>query len=82
MRSTFIPDQIISSLLGRGISHWEITGGYTGERRHMLLCILYRPQVVELKQVVGEVDKDAFMLIAEAHQALGYGFAPLPRSRG
>lgn len=67
--------------LGRGVSHWEITGGYTGQKRSMLLCTIYRPQVNDVKRVVADVDPQAFVIIGDAHQALGFGFIPL-RTKG
>ena len=67
--------------LGRGVSHWEITGGYTGQQRSMLLCTIYRPQVNDVKRIVADVDSRAFVIIGDAHQALGFGFIPL-RSKG
>lgn len=76
------PDEMVPALmdgLGRGISRWEITGGYTGDQRAMLLCIIYRPQVTELKRIVGDIDSNAFVVIGNAHQALGSGFVPLTR---
>jgi uncharacterized membrane-anchored protein YitT (DUF2179 family) len=63
--------------LGRGVSQWPITGGYTGETHAMLICTIYRPQVNDLKRVVGEVDPHAFVTIGVAHQAFGTGFMPL-----
>ena len=63
--------------LGRGVSHWEITGGYTGQQRTMLLCTIYRPQVNDVKRIVANVDSKAFVIIGDAHQALGFGFVPL-----
>lgn len=74
------PDAIAQALiqvLGRGVSQWQITGAYTGEAHTMLLCTVYRPQVNDLKQVVAETDKQAFVVIGTAHQALGQGFMPL-----
>ncbi len=65
--------------LGRGVSQWEITGGYTGHNHSMIFCTIYRPQVNELKRVVAEVDKKAFVVIGTAHQALGFGFTPLSK---
>ena len=67
--------------LGRGVSHWEITGGYTGQPRTMLLCTIYRPQVNDVKRIVADVDSRAFVIIGDAHQALGFGFIPL-RTKG
>jgi uncharacterized membrane-anchored protein YitT (DUF2179 family) len=63
--------------LGRGVSQWQITGAYTGEAHAMLICTIYRPQVNDLKQIVGSVDPTAFVTIGIAHQAFGAGFGPL-----
>ena len=38
--------------LNRGVSIWEITGGYTGKKRAMVFCTVNRAQIFELKQVV------------------------------
>ncbi len=86
-RTAFIvttrPNEMIAALdlhLGRGSSHWEILGGYTGEPRTMVLCTIYRPQVNDLKRIVGEVDEHAFVTIGIAQQALGEGFTDLRRA--
>jgi uncharacterized membrane-anchored protein YitT (DUF2179 family) len=74
------PDKVARALidgLGRGVSQWEITGAYTGQSHTMLLCTVYRPQVNELKELVAESDREAFVTIGTAHQALGFGFSPL-----
>jgi uncharacterized membrane-anchored protein YitT (DUF2179 family) len=74
------PQEVSQALidgLQRGVSHWEITGAYTGRRRYMLLCTVYRPQVRELKDIVARTDREAFVIIGVAHQALGFGFRPL-----
>jgi uncharacterized membrane-anchored protein YitT (DUF2179 family) len=65
--------------LDRGASQWEITGSYTGKTRSMVFCTIYRSQVNELKQIVAAVDDDAFVVIGNAHQALGGGFMILKR---
>lgn len=74
------PDELIQALmvgLQRGSSKWNITGGYTGQTRSMVWCTINRSQVQELKQIVAKVDPDAFLVIGNAHQALGSGFLPL-----
>lgn len=63
--------------LHRGVSRWEITGMYTGRDHSMLMCTVYRSQVNALRQVVIESDREAFVTIGTAHQALGAGFRPL-----
>ena len=69
--------QALMEGLGRGVSSWTVTGSYTGESHHLLLCTIYRPQVNDLKRIVAHVDRQAFVTIGVAHQALGSGFAPL-----
>lgn len=63
--------------LGRGVSEWQIMGAYTGQPHYMLFCTVYRPQVNDLKRIMARVDRNAFIVIGTAHQALGYGFTPL-----
>lgn len=79
---TTLPDEMSKALmdgLDRGVSRWEIRGGYTGETRHIVLCTIFRPQVNDLKRIVAAVDDGAFVIIGEGHQALGSGFVPLKR---
>jgi len=76
------PQEMTAALmagLGRGVSRWEITGGYTGETRHMIFCTIFPPPVNDLKRIVAQIDGDAFVIIGDAHQALGSGFVPLKR---
>jgi uncharacterized membrane-anchored protein YitT (DUF2179 family) len=60
--------------LGRTVSRWQVTGGYSGAERSMLLCTVHRPQVTQLKQLIVQVDPSAFFVIGDAHQAVGGGF--------
>jgi len=77
---TDYPEAVSQALvegLHRGVSRWEITGMYTGRPHSMLMCTVYRSQVNALRQVVAGTDKEAFVTIGTAHQALGVGFRPL-----
>ncbi|NJK81900.1 MAG: YitT family protein [Chloroflexaceae bacterium] len=76
------PDVLAGALmkgLNRGVSRWNVTGSYTGCTRTMLLCTVVRSQVEELKYIVAETDPTAFVVIGNAHQALGSQFLPLKR---
>lgn len=57
--------------LGKGVSQWEVTGGYTGHRHAMLYCTFNRSQVGTLKHAVAAADPEAFTVIGVAQQALG-----------
>jgi len=72
----------ILAQLGRGVSYWQVYGGYTHEARTVVLCTIYRQQLGELKRVVSEVDGSAFVTIGMTQQAMGEGFLDIRRSVG
>jgi uncharacterized membrane-anchored protein YitT (DUF2179 family) len=63
--------------LGRGVTEISGKGGYTGSERPVLYCVITRSEVTRLKSLVSAVDPKAFMVIGQAHEALGEGFRPL-----
>jgi uncharacterized membrane-anchored protein YitT (DUF2179 family) len=74
------PEQVSSRVieeLQRGVTYLEGRGGYTGNSRPVLYCVVSRAEVAALKTIVHEIDPDAFMVIGVAHEALGEGFRPL-----
>ena len=74
------PDEISARVmedLERGVTYLEGRGGYTGNSRPVLYCVVSRAEVVTLKTIVHESDPEAFMVIGVAHEALGEGFKPL-----
>ncbi len=60
--------------LDRGVTELKGRGVYSGKDKEVLLCVLARTQIQQLKQIVLEVDKNAFMILAEVHEVLGEGF--------
>ena len=62
--------------LDRGVTVLEGRGGYTGQARAVLFCVVSRGEVGPLKAIVREADPAAFMVIGQAHEALGEGFRP------
>ncbi len=69
--------QSIMTTLERGVTILPGTGAYTGAERPVLYCVITRSEVNPLKELVREVDPRAFMVIGQAHEALGEGFRPL-----
>jgi uncharacterized membrane-anchored protein YitT (DUF2179 family) len=47
----------------------------------VLYCVINRSEVAQLKVLVREADAQAFMVIGQAHEALGEGFRPLAGSQ-
>jgi uncharacterized membrane-anchored protein YitT (DUF2179 family) len=60
----------------RGVTLISARGGYTGAERTVLYCVVSRSEVAQIKAVVRKADPAAFMVIGQAHEALGEGFQP------
>ncbi len=72
-KSELIADRIMVQLQ-RGVTTLHGRGMYTGRNKDVLLCVLSRKQVPDIKQIVGETDPDAFVIVVEAREVLGEGF--------
>lgn len=67
--------QAIGTKLDRGATYLKGEGTFTGEDRMVILTAVKKQQLAELKQLVVEIDPDAFVIVQEAHQVLGDGFS-------
>lgn len=65
----------VSDQLGRGATYLYSQGTYSLRDSKVVLVALKRQQVNELKELVMEIDPNAFVILQEAHQVLGDGFA-------
>lgn len=80
---TLKPDAVINAIqdeLDRGVTLIPVVGGYTRQERAMVYCVVTASEVMRLKTIVHEVDKNAFMVIGQVSEALGEGFKPLQES--
>jgi uncharacterized membrane-anchored protein YitT (DUF2179 family) len=74
------PNEIAQRVLKemeRGVTILQGKGAYTGADRPVLYCVVSRSEVSQLKAILQEVDPKAFMVIGQAHEAVGEGFKPL-----
>ena len=60
--------------LNRGVTGIQATGMYSGEEKNMLYCVVSKKEIVELKDIVKRIDKDAFVIVTDAREVLGEGF--------
>lgn len=65
----------INEKLGRGATYLYAQGTYTKEDIKAVLVAISPRQAAELKDLVTAIDPDAFIIMQEAHQVLGDGFA-------
>jgi len=63
----------------RGVTVMPGTGAYTGASRPVLYCVVTKAEIAFLKSIVQEADPQSFMVIGQAHEALGEGFQPLKK---
>lgn len=61
--------------LHRGATFLDGQGVYSGQSTRVILTAVKKQQISELKELVVGVDPDAFIIVQEAHQVLGDGFA-------
>lgn len=72
------PDAIadmINKDLDRGATYLSGEGSYSHKEKKVVFTVVKKQQVAELKRLVVEIDPNAFIVVQEAHQVLGEGFA-------
>ena len=57
--------------LGRGVTVLEGRGGYTGDRKKVLMCVIPTKDYFLAKEGILELDKDAIVLINDVYQSSG-----------
>lgn len=65
----------IGENLDRGATFLNGQGVYSGNDTKVILSAVKKQQISELKELVVAIDPDAFIIVQEAHQVLGDGFA-------
>lgn len=60
--------------LDKGVTNISCVGMYTHKEKNMLLVILRRSQIMQLKQIVKETDPNSFMFSSLVKEAYGEGF--------
>ena len=66
--------EIIHKELGRGTTLLSGQGGFTGNEKQVIYCVVNRNEIIHLQQVVHDADDKAFVVLNEVHDVLGEGF--------
>lgn len=64
----------IMNELGRGLTVYYGEGGYTGQRRDIMLVILTRREFIKLRRFVNTIDRQVFLSVKNTHGVYGLGF--------
>jgi uncharacterized membrane-anchored protein YitT (DUF2179 family) len=75
-RSGEIADLLMTQL-ERGATALRGTGMYTRTEKDVLLCVVSKKEIVELKEIAAKCDPAAFVIVTDVREILGYGFQKL-----
>ncbi|MGL4874688.1 MAG: YitT family protein [Clostridium sp.] len=75
-KTKHIKEYIIKDI-DRGCTVFTGEGGYTGERKSVIYCVLGRSQLMKVKRFVKEHEPDSFVIVNDAHDVLGKGFGTI-----
>lgn len=68
-----ISDKVVTELK-RGTTLIQGVGGYSGEHKTVIYCVVNRREIVKLKLLVQAVDPQAFIIVNDVNEVQGQGF--------
>ena len=71
------PDEVsrmVMEDLDRGITGISEKGMYSGQDKLMLFCVVGKKELVHLKEMIDEIDPNAFVIVGDAREVHGEGF--------
>lgn len=71
-------DEVVKEILKklhRGVTYLEGEGAFTGSKKKVIYCIVTLNQLAKLKQIVRDIDPNAFMAVSDTAEVLGRGFS-------
>lgn len=72
---------IISGHIRRGVTVLEGQGAYSHNTKHVIMCVIKRTQIAELRMIVKNVDERAFFVVSDAKNVFGNGFENISEVR-
>lgn len=63
--------EALSEAFGRGITHIDAKGYYAGKEQTIIYFVVNRFQIARMKDIVAEIDENAFVTISEVSDVMG-----------
>jgi uncharacterized membrane-anchored protein YitT (DUF2179 family) len=63
--------------LNRGVTVIQGKGAFSGQEKQILLCVVKRRQIVEIKKLVKTIDMKAFVIVTDTRDVFGEGFGDI-----
>lgn len=61
--------------LKHGVSTIRVTGGYSGQEKSLILCVIQKNQLITARRIIHQIDPDAFAYVENVKEVIGKGFA-------
>lgn len=79
-RTEQIAEKIMNTL-ERGVTGLTGRGKYTNASKEVLLCVVSKREIVKLKEIVRDIDVNAFVIVADVREVVGEGFIEYEASK-
>lgn len=73
-------DEIKTAIVGklhRGVTMLKGVGAYSGQDKQILLCVVKRQQIVEIRKIIKGIDQSAFVIVTDTRDVFGKGFGDI-----
>lgn len=64
----------IMTQMDRGVTGLDARGMYSKDKKCMLYCVVSKKEIVVLKDIVLNIDREAFVIVTDAREVVGEGF--------
>lgn len=64
----------IMNEVDRGVTGLKATGMYSKADKKMLFCVVSKKEIVQVREIVERIDRNAFMIVSDAREVFGEGF--------
>ena len=65
----------IMAKLERGVTLFQAIGAFSGEAKQVVYCVINRTELSQVKEIVRNIDPQAFLAISEVPEVVGEGFS-------
>lgn len=67
----------ITDRLRRGVTILDGEGAYSHKSKQVLLCVVKRTQIIEIRKLIKNIDENAFFIVTDAKNVFGKGFGDI-----
>ena len=76
-----IVGEILSGHMRRGVTILEGEGAYSHRKKDIIMCVIKRTQIGEIRNLVKAIDENAFFIVVDAKNVFGNGFENISEVR-